>query len=53
MPQLTTIEQPLREIGRAAARTLLRQIDGQQPDSTRIELATRLLVRESTAPPRG
>lgn len=51
MPQLTTIEQPLREIGRAAARTLLRQIDGEQPDSTRIELATRLLVRESTAPP--
>lgn len=52
MPQLTTVEQPLREIGRAAARTLLRQIDGEQPDSTRIELATRLLVRESTAPPR-
>ena len=52
MPQLTTVEQPLREIGRAATRTLLRQIDGQQPDSTRIELATRLLVRESTAPPK-
>lgn len=52
MPQLTTVEQPLREIGRAAARTLLRQIDGEQPDSPRIELATRLLVRESTAPPR-
>lgn len=53
MPQLTTVEQPLRDIGRSAARALLRQIDGQQPDSTRIELATRLLVRESTAPPRG
>lgn len=53
MPQLTTVEQPLRDIGRTAARALLRQIDGQQPDSTRIELATRLLVRESTAPPRG
>ncbi|WP_299167876.1 LacI family DNA-binding transcriptional regulator [uncultured Arthrobacter sp.] len=52
MPQLTTVEQPLREIGRAAARTLLRQIDGEQPDSTRIELATRLLVRESTASPK-
>jgi LacI family transcriptional regulator len=52
MPQLTTVEQPLREIGRSAARALLRQIDGQEPDSTRIELATRLLVRESTAPPR-
>lgn len=52
MPQLTTVEQPLREIGRSAARALLRQIDGQEPDSTRVELATRLLVRESTAPPR-
>jgi LacI family transcriptional regulator len=52
MPQLTTVAQPLREIGRTAVRALLRQINGQPPDSTRIELATRLRIKTSTAPPR-
>ncbi|WP_104045594.1 LacI family DNA-binding transcriptional regulator [Arthrobacter sp. ZGTC412] len=51
VPALTTVAQPLREIGRAALRTILRQAKGEVPDSSRVELATRLVVRESTAPP--
>ncbi|KQR00391.1 LacI family transcriptional regulator [Arthrobacter sp. Leaf141] len=49
VPALTTVAQPLREIGRAALRVVLRQVKGEVPDSRRVELATRLLVRESTA----
>jgi LacI family transcriptional regulator len=51
VPALTTVAQPLRDIGRAALRTILRQANGEVPDSRRVELATRLVVRESTAPP--
>jgi DNA-binding LacI/PurR family transcriptional regulator len=50
-PPLTTVRQPLYEMGVAAARTLLRLVNGERLDATRIELATRLIVRESTAPP--
>jgi LacI family transcriptional regulator len=49
-PPLTTIRQPLHEMGVAAARTLLRLVNGERLESTRMELATRLIVRESTAP---
>jgi LacI family transcriptional regulator len=50
-PPLTTVRQPLEEMGRIAARTLFQQIDGQVPVSPRIELTTELRVRLSTAPP--
>jgi LacI family transcriptional regulator len=50
-PPLTTVIQPLQEIGRIAATLLYRQIDGQPLDASRIELSTRLVVRDSTAPP--
>lgn len=50
-PPLTTVRQPLHEMGVAAARTLLRIIGGERLESTRIELATRLVVRESTGVP--
>jgi LacI family transcriptional regulator len=50
-PALTTVRQPLHEMGATAARTLLRLIDGQPLDSPSIELATSLVVRSSTAPP--
>ncbi len=52
-PPLTTIRQPLQEMGRVAAGVLWRLIEGQPVDVARIELATRLIVRESTAPPRA
>jgi DNA-binding LacI/PurR family transcriptional regulator len=50
-PPLTTVRQPLREMGVTAARTLLRLVGGEQLVSSRIELATELVVRASTAPP--
>ncbi|MBB5874248.1 DNA-binding LacI/PurR family transcriptional regulator [Allocatelliglobosispora scoriae] len=50
-PPLTTVRQPLHEMGVAATRTLLRIIGGERLESTRIELATHLINRESTAPP--
>jgi LacI family transcriptional regulator len=51
-PPLTTVRQPLEEMGRVAASLLLRLLDGQPLEATRLELATRLVVRESTAVPR-
>jgi LacI family transcriptional regulator len=51
-PPLTTIRQPLAEMGMLAARTVLRLAQGEHIESPRIELATDLVVRDSTAPPR-
>ncbi|MGK5552120.1 LacI family DNA-binding transcriptional regulator [Actinomadura kijaniata] len=51
-PPLTTVRQPLEEMGRVAARTLLQLLDGRRPLTPRVELATELRVRGSTAPPR-
>jgi LacI family xylobiose transport system transcriptional regulator len=50
-PPMTTVSQPFREIGAAAARLLLGLIAGVPPARTRIELPTTLVVRASTAPP--
>lgn len=50
-PALTSVAQPLEEMGRAALRALLRQARGEVPDSHRVELATHVIVRDSTAPP--
>ncbi|GAA2400934.1 LacI family transcriptional regulator [Catellatospora methionotrophica] len=52
-PPLTTIRQPLSEMGMVAARTVLRLAQREKIESPRIELATELVVRDSTAPPRG
>ncbi|MCW1098017.1 MULTISPECIES: LacI family DNA-binding transcriptional regulator [Streptomyces] len=52
-PPLTTVRQPLREMGGAALRTALRLANGERVDSHHIELATELVVRASTAPPRA
>ncbi|MGY0490101.1 LacI family DNA-binding transcriptional regulator [Streptomyces sp. WG-D5] len=52
VPALTSVAQPLPEMGRAALRAVLRQARGEQPDTHRVELATRLVVRDSTAAPR-
>jgi LacI family transcriptional regulator len=51
-PPLTTVRQPLCEMGRLAARTVLRLAQGESVDTLGIELATDLVVRDSTAPPR-
>lgn len=50
-PPLTTVRQPLAEMGKMAARTVLRQAQGGEIDAPRLELATELVVRASTAPP--
>lgn len=50
-PPLTTVRQPLWEMGRAAVRTALRLAAGETLDSHHVELATELVVRSSTAPP--
>jgi LacI family transcriptional regulator len=50
-PPLTTVRQPLREMGGVALRTALRLANGEKLDSHHVELATELVVRHSTAPP--
>ena len=49
-PPLTTIRQPLAEMGKVAAEMLGELIEGIPLRSRRVELATELIVRESTAP---
>jgi DNA-binding LacI/PurR family transcriptional regulator len=51
VPALTTVRQPLAEMGAEAIRILVRIMNGEVPDSRRTELSTRLVVRASTAPP--
>jgi LacI family transcriptional regulator len=50
VPGLTTVRQPLAEMGRMAVSLLMRLLENQRVDALRIELATKLVVRESTAP---
>ncbi|MEU9740798.1 LacI family DNA-binding transcriptional regulator [Micromonospora chersina] len=51
-PPLTTVRQPLAEMGMLAARTVLRLAKGEDVESRRVELATELVVRDSATPPR-
>jgi len=51
-PALTTVRQPLREMGRVATKMLLRLSAGEPVDSVRVELATPLITRASCGPPR-
>jgi LacI family transcriptional regulator len=50
-PPLTAVAQPLRKMGAVALRTALRLAAGERVDSHHVELATELVVRDSTAPP--
>jgi DNA-binding LacI/PurR family transcriptional regulator len=50
-PALTTVRQPLREMGRVATALLLRLIAGEPVETLRVELATPLVERASCAPP--
>ncbi|AVV45180.1 LacI family transcriptional regulator [Streptomyces sp. P3] len=52
-PGLTTVRQPLHDMGQKAARALLALIDGQKLLMEHMELDTELVVRNSTAPPSG
>jgi LacI family transcriptional regulator len=50
-PPLTTVRQNITGLGRVALRVLVEIAEGREPVSHRIELATNLVVRQSTAPP--
>jgi LacI family transcriptional regulator len=49
-PALTTVRQPLAEMGRMAVSLLERLIEGQRIEALHVELRTQLVVRASTAP---
>jgi LacI family transcriptional regulator len=49
-PPLTTVRQPLTEMGLLAARTVLRLARGEEIETPRMELATELVVRDSCTP---
>jgi LacI family transcriptional regulator len=46
-PKLTTVRQPLEQMGRMAVRMLLKHLANPDQPPSRLTLATRLLVRES------
>lgn len=50
MPRLTTINQPLAEIGRIATQTLLNQIHNTKPPADEITVEPQLIIRDSTGP---
>ena len=52
-PPLTTVRQPLSEMGMLAVRTVLRLLNDEHLESPKVELATEVVVRDSTAPPRA
>jgi DNA-binding LacI/PurR family transcriptional regulator len=50
-PALTTVNQPLRDMAGTATRMVLDLARGVELATSRIDLVTELIVRESTAPP--
>ncbi|WP_241003034.1 LacI family DNA-binding transcriptional regulator [Streptomyces sp. CB01881] len=51
-PPLTTVRQPLTEMAEVAARLVIDLARGARPAALRVDLATTLVERSSTAPPR-
>ncbi|HEX5206027.1 MAG TPA: EAL domain-containing protein [Actinoplanes sp.] len=51
IPSLTTVRQPLAEIGGMAARLVLRMVNGEPVPNERYQLPTSLVVRESCGCP--
>jgi LacI family transcriptional regulator len=52
LPRLTTIRQPLAEIGRIATQSLLDRIHGKDGGNAEIVVQPQLVVRDSTGPVR-
>ncbi|UJG57460.1 LacI family transcriptional regulator [Bacillus paralicheniformis] len=50
-PPLTTVSQPIEEMGRRAAELLAEEISGEKSSKNKIILMPELVVRQSTAPP--
>ncbi|MEO3754040.1 substrate-binding domain-containing protein [Streptomyces sp. B6B3] len=53
VPPLTTVHQPLTEMAATAATMVISLAKGESLAQTRVELATELVIRDSTAPPRS
>ncbi|BCY09638.1 substrate-binding domain-containing protein [Actinoplanes sp. L3-i22] len=51
-PPLTAVCQPFEDMGRVAVQTLIQLAEGRAVPAPRVELTTRLVIRESTAAPR-
>lgn len=51
-PGLTTVRQPLRDMGRKATNMLINHLEGDEQILSRIELPTTLVERATTGPPR-
>jgi DNA-binding LacI/PurR family transcriptional regulator len=49
-PPLSAVRQPFQELGHEAMRILMELAEGKPPATTRIELSTKLILRDSTAP---
>jgi LacI family transcriptional regulator len=49
-PSLTTIRQPLNQMGIEAARILLQRIRGQESFPDVVKILPELIIRESTSP---
>jgi LacI family transcriptional regulator len=52
-PGLTTVRQPLEQMGRIAAQILLRRLEDPDLPGKRVELPTELVIRDSCAPARS
>jgi LacI family transcriptional regulator len=50
-PPLTTVRQPLREMGQIAGKYICRLIDRVEPNRLQLTMATELIIRHSAAPP--
>ncbi|WP_405933276.1 substrate-binding domain-containing protein [Streptomyces sp. NBC_00827] len=48
-PPLSAVRQPFEELGHEATRVLVHMAEGRPPASSRIELATELVLRTSTS----
>lgn len=49
-PKLTTVRQPLEQMGQVAVKMLLEQIEDQSRPPQRVALATQLVIRDSCGP---
>jgi LacI family transcriptional regulator len=49
-PKLTTVRQPLEQMGQVAVKMLLEQIEDQNRPPQRVALATQLVIRDSCGP---
>lgn len=51
-PPLSTVRQPIQQMGAVAVELLITVLEGGTPDSSHVQLPTSLVLRSSTAPPR-